>query len=359
MNKQSALFDFILKEWLLIASGTGLAVTSWYARNLPLPSQQELEVLLILLALFVTIKGLENSGLIAQWALRIEQGNRIALKLVTTTFFLSMFVTNDVALIVLVPLTLSLNVGRKDILVILEALAANAGSALTPFGNPQNLFIYWFYDLHPVAFVTSIAPFSILFLALLVGVSLRVEARVDGAARLAPKRVSKTAWVYIAMLLVVVLGVLRVLPIQVGLLVIAFASLFDRQALRVDYPLLLSFLFFFGLADNIKLMMDAPITESADIFLLSGLASQVMSNVPAALLFAKFTANWQALLWGTNAGGFGSLFGSLANLIAYKIYVTDKRTTHIGRFTLMFLVCGYLALFAATALYFAIHGMAG
>ena len=90
-----------------------------------------------------------------------------------------MLVTNDIALIVIVPLTLSLNINRKDILVILEALAANSGSALTPVGNPQNLYIYWFYDVPPDVFIKTIAPFSLFFLGLLIVSSILVRIRND------------------------------------------------------------------------------------------------------------------------------------------------------------------------------------
>jgi len=99
----------------------------------------------------------------------------------------------------------------------------------------------------------------------------------------------------------------------------------------------------------------SEISHSGHIFLFSALASQVMSNVPATLLFANFTLNWQALLWGVNAGGFGSLFGSLANLIAYKIYVIHEGTNNTAAFTARFLVMGYVALFVSTGLYFLLY----
>jgi len=156
-------------------------------------------------------------------------------------------------------------------------------------------------------------------------------------------------------LAVVLLTVFHVLPVLAGIIVIVFAIIFDRKALRVDYSLLFSFLFFFGIAENIKIIAASEISHSGHIFLFSALTSQVMSNVPATLLFAKFTSNWQALLWGANAGGFGSLFGSLANLIAYKIYVTHEGTNNTAVFTARFLMMGYLALFVSIGLYFMLY----
>ncbi len=311
-------------------------------------------MLFLLLALFVAVKGLEHDGLITRLSAAIERGRLVPLKLVVATFFLAMVVTNDVALLVVVPLTLALEVDRKGILVILEALAANAGSALVPIGNPQNLFIYWFYGLSPVEFVVAIAPFSLLFLALLVIASLAVRVR-NGEARPASRHGGRSfTLAYAALLLLVILAVLRVVPVAAGALVLAFALLFDRRSLRIDFALLVSFLFFFGLAENLKVLLGPRLEHSGHVFLLSALASQIMSNVPAAVLFAKFTSQWKALLWGSNVGGFGSLVGSLANLIAYKLYVSDQRTEDAVAFTTAFLVLGYAAFLAGIGLYFAL-----
>jgi len=354
LKAPSPLIDFVLKEWLVIASGAGLLLTSIYTRRFPACSIQELQVLFILFALFIAVNGLQHSGFIAKISQKIEKGKVIPPKLVITSFFLSMLVTNDVALIVIVPLTLSLNINRKDTLVILEALAANAGSALTPFGNPQNLFIYWFYEIHPIRFIETIAPFSLVFLIILVVSSLFVKTR-NSLQETVAQKINKKAYAYGVLLFIVLLTVLHVLPVSAGILVVIFALIFDRKALHVDYALLFSFLFFFGLAENMKLLLASEISRSGHIFLFSALASQVMSNVPATLLFAKFTTNWEALLWGANAGGFGSLFGSLANLIAYKIYVAHEGVNNTAVFTAKFLIMGYVAFFLSIGLYFFLH----
>jgi len=352
MKLKNELVDFILKEWLLIASGSGFALTSFYTKQIPCYSIQEMQVLLILFSLFIAIKGLEESGLILMFSQSIEKGKAVPLKLMMATFFLSMLVTNDVAIIVIVPLTLGLNINRKSILVILEALAANAGSALTPFGNPQNLFIYWFYDISPAQFILSIAPFSLIFLALLVISSLFVHTHNNKKYLAKAQEVRVFSFINGLLLVVVFLTVLRVLPVSAVLFVVLYALLFDRKSLNVDYALLLSFFFFFGLAENMKSLLAPEIRHSGHVFLFSAIASQIMSNVPATLLFAKFTTHWKALLWGANVGGFGSLFGSMANLIAYKFYVTHENTNNTAFFTLSFLVAGYVAFFLGIGLYF-------
>lgn len=350
MKLQDKLYDFLLKEWLLIASIAALIVSSIYLNRLPAFSITEFQILFILAVLFVVVKGLEQSGLVLRLSQSVEKGKFIPLKLVVVTFLLSMLVTNDVALIVVVPLTLGLNINRKDILVILEALAANAGSALTPFGNPQNLFIYWFYGIRPEVFIASIAPFSLAFLVLLILASIAIKTINDEVPKPAIA-IGRSVFIYEALLLVVILIVLHLLPVQAGLIVVVYAVVFDRNSLRIDYPLLLTFFAFFGLAENIQSLFAANIEHSGHIFIFSSLLSQIISNVPVALLFARFTPRWEALLWGTNVGGFGSLVGSLANLIAYKLYISYEDTNNSASFTTKFLLIGYVAFAIGILLY--------
>ncbi len=358
MSPAAATREFLRRQWLVALAGAGVAVTSLAARRLPAWSVDEGKVLFLLSALFVAVRGLEQSGLAGRVAGIVERGGAVPLKLVAATFFLSMLVTNDAALVIVVPLTLSLACDRKDILVILEALAANAGSALTPFGNPQNLYLYWRYDVAPGAFVGAIAPFSLVFLGLLLAVASRVDTRC-APRQGTPRRVARRAWIHGLLLAVVVLAVLRVLPAAAGIVVVLYALVWDRAALAIDYPLLLTFLFFFGIADNLRVMLAAEIGRPGHVFLTSALASQVVSNVPAALLLSEFTSRWPALLWGVNAGGFGSLFGSLANLIAYRLYVVRLDTRAAAVFTGRFLALGYAALFVAFGLYFLLRRMGG
>ncbi len=349
MKLKNKLSGFLLKEWLLTVSGAAFALTSIYTGRCPEFSVQELEVIFFLFTLFITIKGLENSGLLTKISQNLEKGKAIPLKLVLITFFLSMAVTNDVALIITIPLTLSLKTEHMDILVILEALAANAGSALTPFGNPQNLFIYWFYNIHPLDFIYAIAPFSICFLIILGLCSFAV--RITKTSR-PDIQVKNSAYVYIACLIVVIMAVLRLLPLWAAAAAAGLVALADPENMKTDYALLATFFFFFGVADNIELICADELHLTGNIFLASAAVSQVISNVPAALLFARVTDNWQALLWGTNTGGFGSLVGSVANLIAYRLYINHDSTDNCAGFTIKFLAMGCAAFFTGTGLYY-------
>jgi Na+/H+ antiporter NhaD/arsenite permease-like protein len=350
-SSHNPVISFLLREWLPGVAAAGLLLTSLYIGSFPDYSMAEIEVLALLFALFVVVRGLEKTRLILWVTRRMEQTDRPALQLVLATFFLSMLITNDAALVLLVPLGLALPVKNKGLLVILLALAANAGSALTPLGNPQNLFIYWYYHLSPLTFVRAIAPFSLPYLALLALLTIAF-CHCDAAVRSEPVRIHPMAWLHGLFFLLLILTILHILPAFALLIPLAFSLFFDRQTLRIDYGLLLSFFFFFGLAENLKLLLAAEVRHADHIFIFSALASQLISNVPAALLFAKFTNQWQALLWGTNVGGFGSLVGSLANLIAYRIYVSSEdNRRQAGRFTLLFVAMGYVCFFLGVALY--------
>lgn len=351
----------LLREWLPALSLAGLIVSSLYAGRLPSVSTAELQVLLLLFALFVAVRGIELSGVFAHVAGRMEGGRHNGVKLVLTTFFLSMLVTNDVALIVVVPLTLALPLARREILVALEAVAANAGSALTPFGNPQNLFIYWYYGVPPGRFMLVMAPLALVFMFVLTALAARLGggAAVSVPARV-PAPIAPSVYGAVSMLAVAVLVVLRLLPPAVAALVIAYALVLDRPSLRVDYGLLLTFLLFFGIAENMKeIVASGTLDGGAHVFAAAALTSQVISNVPAALLFAKLTDRWPALLWGVNVGGFGSLIGSLANLIAYRLVLNRRAGRGAARFTAKFIAINYAAFALGVAVYAAVKGYVG
>jgi len=344
--------ELLLREWLLMGAAAALAVTSLVSGRLPTCSEQEFQVLFLLFVLLVTARGLHRSNLPETVVIHMERLGRLPLQLVLATFFLSALLTNDIALVVMVPLTLTSSEKRKDLLVILQALAANAGSALTPIGNPQNLFLYWHYGIEPLSFIRTILPFSAFWLLLLAGGSLCLRSTGQPPGK-EPLRVLKgQALFYAIALLTVVLAVLHALAIGWLLFVLLFSLLADRGSLLVDYSLLFTILLFFGIGENMSVILASRLAHSRHVFLLSALTSQFLSNVPTALLFAKITDHYHSLLWGVNTGGFGSLFGSLANLIAYRLYTGRPEITDRAGFTLKFLVIGYGAFFLSCGLYF-------
>ncbi len=343
------LLNQVIKEWLLVASAVALVSTSLYLHRLPVYDRGDLEILYILFTFLVIIKGLERNRFFALASARIEDGGRLPLKLVAVTAILSMFVTNDVALLIIVPLTLNLRVARKDILVILEVLAANAGSALTPFGNPQNLFIYWFYRLRPVEFVAAIAPFTLFFMIVLLGIAAFMQTEAtEGAGQRA--ETCRGTWVYLAFLALFILAILKIVPLYTGLFCLGYILLFDRACLRVDYILLATFFCFFGFTDNLVHLLAMPFRGPQGVFVFTALISQLISNVPSALLVSDFTTHWKALLWGVSVGGFGNLIGSLASLIAYRFYLAENGGSN--SFLIKFHLMGYLFFCLGLALYF-------
>ena len=351
-----SLLRMLRGEWLLFAALAGLAMTSARLGHLPALPPREGLVLLLLWALFVAVRGLELSGLLPALAAKAERsGKGLAAVMVLLTFVLAALATNDAALAVVAPLTMTLRTPGRGRLVILEALAANAGSALTPFGNPQNLYIFWKYAPGGLQFMATIAPFSLFSLALLLAAAALLPVRAAAAAEKTPAVSPARAWMHGGLLLVVVLVILRLLPFQALLVVAACALLFDRRSLRIDYGLLAMFAAFFALSDNLSLMLGGALESAGHVFALSALASQVMSNVPATLLFSRFTGDWPSLLWGVNVGGYGTVIASFANLIAWRAFMAAEREANARRlFAARFLLAGTFMFLATGGLFLAL-----
>ncbi len=352
------LLDFIIREWLLIAAVVGLVATSIQLGRAPRYTIDEITPIFLLSALFIAVKGIENSRLLVRLGQRLERGGFLPVKLVVITFALSMVVTIDVSLVTMIPLVLSLNLRQRDHLVILVALTAHVGAALTPFGTPQNLFIFSFYRIDPLGFILEIAPFSFgmllvfLLTALFIRTTRVAETTEDGVA-VDVRRAS----LHGLSLLLAVLCVLRVLPPGFALPAILCPLLFDRDSLRVDYALLATFLCFIGLAGNIGELISAGLRHPHHVFLLSAVLSQFISNVPSTLLLTPFTGEWKALLWGANVGGFGSLVAAMANLITYKLYAAHRNGNHAAAFMLKFILAGYIAFLLGLGLFFGLKSI--
>ncbi|ANQ54559.1 hypothetical protein BG95_01350 [Thermosipho sp. 1063] len=310
----------LLDEWFFILTLSGLVVTSLWLKRFPMYNLADFKVLYVLFVFLVMVKGLEKSGFFHNVSLKLSQKRYLPQKLIFFAALLSMFVTNDVALFVVIPLTLSMKIERKELIVVLETITANVASSLTPFGNPQNIFIYYYYNLHPLEFVKTIAPFSGITLIVILLFSFVGKCRAKRSKALEIKKHSTKAYVYLISFLLFALSVLKILPIEVGGVPVLYAILYDRRSLMVDYLLLATFFAFFGFTDNLMHILKFELNGSLEVFFFSALGSQVVSNVPSALLFADFTKDWKALLWGVNVGGCGTLISSIANLITYRLY---------------------------------------
>ncbi len=348
---RNQLLEFLIREWILTASLAGLILSSLILRRLPSYSPEDFEIIFVLAVFLALIRGLEEAGFFEVMT-GLLGGAASGLKLLGATFFLSMVVTNDVSLVATLPVALRCQSQRKALLVVYLAIAANAGSSLSPFGNPQNLFIYWFYDLQPGAFIKAIAPLSIvcggllLILGLIFLRGLRFEACRD-------VQFNQSIGIYLGLFLALVATILKIFPLWLGWIILALAVFLDYRVIKVDYFLLLTFLCFFGLTDNLAFVLKSSIKEIDHVFWMAAFSSQLISNVPAALLGADFTRQWPALLWGVNVGGFGSLVGSLANLIAFRFYL--KQSSSQGHFLLLFHLWGYLFFALGSGLFWLLY----
>lgn len=261
---------------------------------------------------------------------------RAILALVYITFIGSMLIANDMALITFLPLgyfVLS-STGKTRYMsftFIMQNIAANLGGMLTPFGNPQNLYLYTYFNIDNVEFLKIMFPPFLLSIAIITGCCLFVKPEkleLGGADE--EKPVKWRAVVYILLFATSIVMVFRVLPYVVGLLLILVALLFlDRKALRdVDYGLLLTFAAFFVFSGNLARIPAVSAFLSAliekNVLLVSALSCQVISNVPSAILLSRFTDSYAELLVGVNIGGVGTLIASLASLITFKEYVRYK-----------------------------------
>lgn len=246
-------------------------------------------------------------------------------------FFLAMFITNDVALITFVPFTLLIfdKTGNHKPLIsiiVLETIAANLGSMLTPIGNPQNLYLYGLSGLSLWEFLMHMAPATILSFVLLMLCCFMLKNESITLVASKSTKIGKPALTayYFMLFALCLLTVAYIIPYPVLLVVsIPVLIIWDRSTLKkVDYLLLLTFVSFFVFIGNLERIpaiasLISSLIEGKEL-IVAFLASQVISNVPAAMLLSGFTDNYKDLLLGVNIGGLGTLIASLASLISFK-----------------------------------------
>lgn len=280
--------------------------------------------------------------------LRFRTVRSAVLALVCITFIGSMLIANDMALLTFLPLgyfvlTESGQEEHMAFTFIMQNIAANLGGMLTPFGNPQNLYLYTKFEIPTGEFLHIMFPPFFLSVLLIVAACFLlkkgpISLQEDAPAAL-PRR--RTA-LYLLLFALSIVAVFRVIPYAVALAVIlVFLLIFDRRALaRVDYPLLLTFVCFFIFSGN---MARIPAVRdffssllARDTLVFSVLSCQIISNVPSAVLLSRFTDAYRELLLGVNIGGTGTLIASLASLITFREYLAHnpgKARAYLLRFS--------------------------
>ena len=348
---------FIKREPVLTAAWVLAAASAFLVKpNIGYLSYIDWRSLCILWSLMAIMQGFRENGVFAVIGHRLlkktDTVRELAAILVALCFFGSMLMTNDVALIAFVPFAILIlqSCGREDVLipvVVLQTVAANMGSMLTPVGSPQNLYIYAASGFSVGRFIMIMLPYSAAAAALLaVGVLILKggRERADADAGQDPKISSKrNVVIYAALFCAALLTVARILPFYVStaLVLIVVLIIQRKLLLRVDYSLLLiGFFIFTGNMGNIPAVKEFLTGAVAGrVKILAVLMSQVISNVPATLLLSEFTGDYRSLLVGVDIGGLGTLIASMASLISYKFYARVQGA-HRGRYLLCFtLVC--------------------
>lgn len=320
----------------------------------------DFRTLAILFCLMAVMAGLQKLGLfkyVAEKLLNMVHHIRgIIFILIMLCFFSSMIITNDVALITFVPFTfivlqMILGKGAEKLIVpvvVMQTIAANLGSMLTPIGNPQNLYLYGKADINLMEFIGFMLPYTVITFVLLAGWCLifpykgekKVSFKLEERTRLSAYK--KELIIYGILFGVCLLTVAHVLPYGLTLLLVGIVVFWmDKKVLRkVDYTLLLTFVVFFIIIGNMGKIPAfntwiQAVIEGNEV--LTGIvASQFMSNVPAALLLSGFTNRYDLLIVGTNLGGLGTIIASMASLISFKYIGKDYkhlRGRYLGYFT--------------------------
>ena len=332
---------FIKKNAVLCIAVCAALITCFFvppdAEYLAYFDFKTLTCLFCVLAVVCAFRNIDFFYILAKKIVRVFKNTRASiLALVYITFLGSMLIANDMALLTFLPLgyfVLSTS-NKKNYMAftfIMQNIAANLGGMLTPFGNPQNLYIYTKFNIPTGEFVATMLPPFLLSVALITLCCLvfvkKENIEIEDEKVLLPK--TKTA-IYTALFVLSIVIVFRVIPFLVGLIVVPLVLLFtDRKALKdVDYGLLFTFVAFFVFSGNMaRLPFVARLFESllaSNVLLVSALSCQVISNVPSAILLSQFTADYTSLLVGVNIGGVGTLISSLASLITFREYTTHN-----------------------------------
>lgn len=296
-----------------------------------------LKILLLLLCLMLVVSSFKKLGVLTLVYMKLcsMAGNTRALSriFIFLNFFISMIITNDVSLIIFIPVAIAAftKVQRQDLLIkvlSLQTIAANVGSALTPIGNPQNLFIYTVFNYDLLSFIRVTFPIIAVSFVLLLLTSHFIDKqplKYDSEIKVTidSKKSIFTALLFI-LCLMSVLRFLNVYVMSIPVLVSVF--LMDKSLFKqADYKLLLLFVFLFVFVNNVcqistVKMFAQRFVDSYEYFTSVAL-SQIVSNVPAAVMLSNFASDTDMLLKGVNVGGLGTIVASMASLITFKFYI--------------------------------------
>lgn len=356
-KKETVLFAAVL-----LAFGSMICVPP----DLQYISYIDYRVLALLFCLMTVMEGFKSTGFFAAVAgkllEKVKTFRQLYLVLVFLCFFTSMWITNDVALLTFVPFTvlvLRMTGLEQEMIpvIVLQTIAANLGSMTTPVGNPQNLYLYSISGMGIGAFLQIMGPLTLIsagliFLICLIHRDFPIRQGMLGKENVGARKAGENQ-VLAVLFFISLLSVFRILPWQL-LLLIVLASCIGIKAfckekylpLEADFGLLLTFVAFFIFIGNMGRICAVREVLSQVLngreLLISFLCSQMISNVPAAILLSGFTQEYRGLLQGVNIGGLGTLIASLASLISYKFFAAESEQTPAagtrGRYMLTFTI---------------------
>ncbi len=344
LRKNAVMFIALLAALITIIF---VPIDAQYASYFDLKT---LSCLFCVLAVVCAFKNINFFYMLAQAVVKkFKTARMCVIALVYITFIGSMLIANDMALLTFLPLgyfVLSTTKSEKYMAFtfIMQNIAANLGGMLTPFGNPQNLYLYTKFNIHNAEFMTIMAPPFIISIALITLLCMFIPSKELEFSGEVIKVSAQRSIIYSILFALSIAIVFRTIPYYLGLIVIPAALVFlDVKALKsVDYPLLLTFVFFFIFAGNMG-RIDAVrdffcMLLDKNTLLFSILSCQFISNVPSAILLSQFTENYKELLLGVNIGGVGTLISSLASLITFREYIKHNpkcALKYIAQFSLL------------------------
>ncbi len=355
------VLGFVKREFLLVISAL-LAIVSLFlvpfdtvlSYNYPRIAET-ICTLLFFLLIVAGLKECKALDLIARKAIgNLKNTTSLCLVLVLLPFFNAMLFSNDVSLLTFVPLSITILglVGLKELIppvIILQTVAANIGSSLTPFGNPHNLYIFnlddhygfslWDYEMELIPIVAVGAVAFLIMTLMIPKHDLKVEFKNEVELQHKPQ-----LFIIAALFILAILTVLDIVPFYITAVIIvgAFAIMMPQALMKVDYSILFIFFFLFvfsnGITNTESIHSALSGLMGSDPLLTTVVVSQFTSNVPATILLQPFTDNWAAVLVGADIGGFGTPIASMAAVITLRLFLLDRESDLKQYFKIFFIV---------------------
>lgn len=351
------VINFVKKEAVLSIALLLAVVSSFVVKpNKEYIGYIDYHVLVLLFALMLVVGGFKSLGVFRllgeKMCSKVSSLRGLTIVLTMLCFVSSMLITNDVALITFVPFTISIfcMIACEDKLIpviVLETIAANLGSMLTPIGNPQNLLLFSLSGMDVLEFVIHMLPLTLLSLVLILACVIRLKNQPIQVIQEKDSKKEKIVtnyrfWIYLVLFMVCMGNVFHLYSYGVVLVVVTAVVLVMNRSLfaEVDYSLLLTFVGFFIFIGNMKQIdsVNAVFMQliAGNELLVGIVSSQMISNVPAAMLLSGFTSEYGVLLYGVNIGGLGTLIASMASLISYRFFVKaypEQKSMYFKQFT--------------------------